>query len=95
MTLDSKKLREAVKCFFFLKISVAKMLQIRYNDFEVRKLKIEEKRMRTIKSLIFSRGFKMKDVAKEFGYNSYEGFKRAIKKNRKNKYNEVLKYLKD
>ena len=71
------------------------MLQIRYNDFEVRKLKIEEKRMRTIKSLIFSRGFKMKDVAKEFGYNSYVGFKRAVKKNRKNKYNEVLKYLKD
>lgn len=71
------------------------MLQMRYNDFEVRKLKIEEKRMRTIKSLIFSRGLTMKEVMEKFGYNSYEGFKRAIKQNRRNRYNEVLSYLKD
>ena len=51
--------------------------------------------MRTIKSLIFSRGLTMKEVMEKFGYNSYEGFKRAIKQNRKNRYNEVLSYLKD
>ena len=41
------------------------MLQIRYNDFEVRKLKIEEKRMRTIKSLIFSGSIIYMGVEKE------------------------------
>ena len=69
------------------------MLQIRYNNLEVIKLKIEEKRMRTIKGLIFSRGLKMNEVMKRFGYKSYRGFKEAIKKNRKNKYNEVFEYL--
>ena len=58
-------------------------------------MKIEEKRMRIIKSLIFSKGLKMKEVMEKFGYNSYEGFKRAIKQNRKNRYNEILEYLKD
>ena len=72
---------------------VAKMLQIRYNNLEVIKLKIEEKRMRTIKGLIFSRGLNMNEVMKRFGYKSYRGFKEAIKKNRKNKYNEVFEYL--
>ena len=37
----------------------------------------------------------MKEVMGKFGYNSYEGFKRAIKQNRRNRYNEVLDYLKD
>ena len=58
-------------------------------------MKIEEKRMRTIKSLIFSKGLTMKEVMEKFGYNSYEGVKRAIKQNRKNRYDEVLGYLKD
>lgn len=57
-------------------------------------MKLEEKRMMEIKGLIFSKGLKINEVAKIFGYNSYEGFKRAIKENRKNKYNEVLEYLK-
>ena len=57
-------------------------------------MKIEEKRMREIKSLIISKGYKMKEIMEKFGYNSYEGFKRAIKENRKNRYKEVLSYLK-
>ena len=69
------------------------MLQIRYNISEVIKLKIEEKRMRTIKGLIFSKGLNMNEVMKKFGYNSDRGFKEAIKKNRKNKFNEVFEYL--
>ena len=78
--------------FYFI-FFVAKMLQIRYNISEVIKLKIEEKRMRTIKGLIFSKGLNMNEVMKKFGYNSYRGFKEAIKKNRKNKFNEVFEYL--
>ena len=42
-------------------------------------MKIEQKRMREIKSLIVLKGYRMSDIMAKFGYNSYEGFKRAIK----------------
>ncbi len=57
-------------------------------------MKTEEKRMREIKSLIYLKGYSISEVMNKFGYNSYEGFKRAIKENRKNRYEEVLKFLK-
>ena len=57
-------------------------------------MKTEEKRMREIKSLIYLKGYSISEVMKKFGYSSYEGFKRAIKENRKNRYEEVLKFLK-
>ena len=57
-------------------------------------MKLEEKRMREIKSLIYLKGYSMRETMNKFGYNSYEGFKRAIKENRKNRYEEVLNFLK-
>ena len=57
-------------------------------------MKIEQKRMREIKSLIVLKGYRMSDIMAKFGYNSYEVFKRAIKENRKNRYEEVLNFLK-
>ena len=57
-------------------------------------MKLEEKRMREIKSLIYLKGYSMREIMNKFGYNSYEGFKRAIKENRKNRYKEVLNFLK-
>ena len=65
-----------------------------YTYFEVIKLKTEEKRMREIKSLIYLKGYSISEVMNKFGYTSYEGFKRAIKENRKNRYYEVVDYLK-
>ncbi|MDO5089744.1 MAG: hypothetical protein Q4D53_08155 [Leptotrichiaceae bacterium] len=57
-------------------------------------MEIEEKRMREIKSLIYLKGYSISEIMEKFGYNSYEGFKRAIRKNRKNRYEEVLNFLK-
>ncbi len=56
-------------------------------------MKTEEKRMREIKSLIYLNGYSISEVMNKFGYSSYEGFRRAIKENRKNRYEEVLKFL--
>lgn len=55
----------------------------------------EQTRMNEVKGLIFSKGMTLKEFAKQMGYSSYEGFKKAIKQNRKNKYYESLKILKD
>jgi hypothetical protein len=57
-------------------------------------MKLEEKRMREIKSLIYLKGYSMSEIMNKFGYKSYEGFKRAIRENRKNRYEEVLNFLK-
>lgn len=57
-------------------------------------MKIEEKRMRKIKSLIVLKGLSISETMEIFGYSSYEGFKRAIKENRKNMYEKVLNYFK-
>ena len=57
-------------------------------------MKIEEKRMREVKSLIYLKGYSMIEIMDKFGYNSYEGFKRVIKENRKKRYEEVLNFLK-
>lgn len=56
-------------------------------------MKIEEKRMREIKSLIALKGLSISETMEKFGYTSYEGFKRAIKENRKNMYEKVLNYF--
>ncbi len=54
---------------------------------------IEEERLKKIKGLIFSKGYTMKEIADKFGFKSYEGFKKAIRFDRKGRYEEVLKFL--
>ena len=55
---------------------------------------IQDERMNEIKGLIFANGYSVREVMEKFGFKSYEGFKKAIKKNSKNRYEEVLLFLK-
>ena len=48
-----------------------------------------------VKSDIVLKKLSVKETYKIFGFNTYEGFKKAIKENRKNRYYEVLDYLKN
>ena len=46
-----------------------------------------------VKSDIVLKKLSVKEACKIFGFTSYEGFKKAIKENRKNRYYEVVDYL--
>ena len=46
-----------------------------------------------VKSFIILKKLNVKETYKIFGFTTYEGFKKAIKKNRKNRYYEVVDYL--
>ena len=46
-----------------------------------------------VKSDIVLKKLSVKEAGEVFGFKSYEGFKKAIKENRKNRYYEVVDYL--
>ena len=54
---------------------------------------IQEERWLKVKSAITLKKLNIKQTYGIFGFKSYEGFKRAIKENRKNRYYEVIDYL--
>ena len=56
-------------------------------------MNIEEERWLKVKSSITLKKLNIKQTCEIFGFKSYEGFKRAIKENRKNRYYEVVDYL--
>ena len=56
---------------------------------------IQEERWLDVKSKITKKKLNVKKTCEIFGFSSYEGFKRAVKENRKNRYYEVINYLQD
>lgn len=51
-------------------------------------------RWTNIRSKIARENLQINDIMSVFGYTSYEGFKLAIKLNRKKRYDQVLVHLK-
>ena len=55
---------------------------------------LQMERWLKVKSDIVLKKLNVKETYKIFGFTTYEGFKNAIKENRKNRYYEVVDYLK-
>ena len=54
---------------------------------------LQMERWLKVKSDIVLKKLNVKETYKIFGFTTYEGFKKAIKENRKNRYYEVVDYL--